>query len=605
MHLELYMAAKRGDTDFIKKKAEEDMERPSLAFQESPKSNTILHIAASSGHDQLVEAILEIQYELAQRINYAGDLALHVATSAGHLSIVKKLASAELLQVKNNEGNTPLQNKYREIADFLVETEPEVSYYLNAEHKSPLYMAAEAGDAVLVQLMIEKASRSEPFEESKSIVHAAITGKNMDVLESVLRKHPNLIKERDRDNEGMSPLSYAASIGYLDGVRYLLTKSTDCNYESNRNGFFPIHTASSKGHIEVIQAFLQQCPDSIELLNDQGQNILHVAAMSGKAKVVSKMLKMPELVMLINEKDGAGNTCLHLASMGCHPKAVSILTWDKRVDLNLLNKEGETALDIAGNYSGEIPSFREGDLPTEEFKPDMDLGTPQLIPILLVHGTWRGKPQTLRLRWLALKHAGARHAPCPSWYRGNPSSSMPWDYYKDRVNTLLLVATLVATVTFAAGFTVPGGNNDSEPHNGMATFLLHHMFHIFTISNTIAMYSSVIVVVALIWAQLGDRDLVIASLKFTGPILGLALTMVSLAFMTGSYLIVRDLNWLAYLVLIIGSFFLLILTILFAPLCLPSSLPHPIFRYIVYYPFCLLIIVTRSNKSILIPLASR
>jgi ankyrin repeat protein len=199
MHPELYMAAKRGNTDFIKKKAEEDMERRSLAFQESPKSNTILHIAASSGHDQLVEAILESHYELALRKNYAGDLALHVATSAGHLPIVKKLASAELLQVKNNEGNTPLhlalinkykevvdrnlvlKNKYREIADFLVETEPEVSYYLNAEHKSPLYMAAEAGDAVLVQLMIEKASRSEPFEESKSIVHAAITGKNMGI----------------------------------------------------------------------------------------------------------------------------------------------------------------------------------------------------------------------------------------------------------------------------------------------------------------------------------------------------------------------------------------------------------------------------------------
>ncbi|GMY16365.1 protein ACCELERATED CELL DEATH 6-like [Fagus crenata] len=418
MHPELYMAAKRGNTAFIKKKAEEDIERYSLCIQESPKSNTILHIAASSGHDQLVEVILESHYDLAIRYNYAGDLALHVATSAGHLPIVKKLAivkkweSTKFPQEKNNEGNTPLhlalinkykkvvdrnlvlKNKYREIANFLVETEPEVSYYLNAEHKSPLYMAAEAGDVVLVQLMIEKASRSEPFEESKSIVHAAITGKNMGVLESVLRKHPNLIKERD--NKGMSPLSYAASIGYLDGVRYLLTKSADCKYESDRNGFFPIHTASSKGHIKVIREFLQRWPDSIELLNNQGQNILHVASMSGKAKVVSFMLEMPELEMLINEKDGDGNTSLHLASKGSHPKAVSILTWDKRVDLNLLNKEGRTALDIAtGNYSGTIPPFRQGDLPTEEFKPDMDLGTPQLIPILLVNGTWRGKPQTL------------------------------------------------------------------------------------------------------------------------------------------------------------------------------------------------------------------
>jgi hypothetical protein len=50
-----------------------------------------------------VEAILESHYELALRINYASDLALHVATSAGHLPIVKKLASAKLLQVKNNE----------------------------------------------------------------------------------------------------------------------------------------------------------------------------------------------------------------------------------------------------------------------------------------------------------------------------------------------------------------------------------------------------------------------------------------------------------------------------------------------------------------------
>ncbi|KAL4612125.1 hypothetical protein ACB092_08G176200 [Castanea dentata] len=343
-------------------------------------------------------------------------------------------------------------------------------------------------------------------------------------------------------------------------------------YESDRNGFFPIHTASSRGHIKIVQEFIQRCPDSVELLNHQDQNILHVAAMSGKAKVVNYMLKMPELEMLINEKDVDGNTSLHLASKGGHPKVVSILTWDKRVDSKLLNDEGKTALDVAGKYSGKVPSFRE------------------------------------RLTWLALRYAGVSHAPSPSMDKDkeiitkNSQCSKPrqipnMDKYKDRVNTLLLVATLVATVTFAAGFTVPGGNDDSDPHKGMAKFLRHHLFQAFIISNTIAMYSSVTVVVALIWAQLGDLNLVIASLKFAVPILGLALIMVSSAFMTGSYLMVRGLHWLASIVLIIGSFFLLILTLLFLPLCLPSSLPHPIFRYIVYYPFCLLVIVTRSNTN--------
>ena len=177
------------------------------------------------------------------------------------------------------------------------------------------------------------------------------------VLESVLSKYPELIKEKD--SKGMTPLSYAASIGYLEGVRYVLNKSTYCKYESDQNGYFPIHTASSKGHIKVIQEFLPRCPDSVELLNHQGRNILHVAAMNGKAKVVNYILKKSELEMLINEKDKDGNTSLHLASKTKHPKVVSILTWVKRVDLKLLNNEGKTALDVAGKYSGKVPSFRE------------------------------------------------------------------------------------------------------------------------------------------------------------------------------------------------------------------------------------------------------
>ena len=207
-----------------------------------------------------------------------------------------------------------------------------------------------------------------------------------------------------------------------------------------------------------------------------------------------------------------------------------------------------------------------------------------------------------QLTWLALRWGQSSVNKNKETITENSQTSKPraepnMNNYKNRANTLALVATLVATVTFAAGFTVPGGNDDSEPHKGMAKFLQRHLFQAFIISNTIAMYSSVTVVVALIWAQLDDLNLVIASLKFAVPTLGLALTMVSFAFMTGSYLMVRGLNWLAYVVLIIGSFFILILTILFLPLCLPTSLPHPIFRYIVYYPFSLLIIVTKSNTD--------
>ncbi|CAL5336835.1 unnamed protein product [Camellia sinensis] len=41
------------------------------------------------------------------------------------------------------------------------------------------------------------------------------------------------------------------------------------------------------------------------------------------------------------------------------------------------------------------------------------------------------------------------------------------DSYKDRFNTLLFVSTLIATVTFAAGCTIPGGYNNIEPDQGI------------------------------------------------------------------------------------------------------------------------------------------
>ena len=99
----------------------------------------------------------------------------------------------------------------------------------------------------------------------------------------------------------------------------------------------------------------------IELLTVEGRNILHVAAMNGKAKMVAYMLNRHDLKveMLINNKDRNGNTPLHLAAKGKHPMVVSMLTWDKRVDLKALNKDGKRALDNAMKYSGESPSIRE------------------------------------------------------------------------------------------------------------------------------------------------------------------------------------------------------------------------------------------------------
>ena len=98
-----------------------------------------------------------------------------------------------------------------------------------------------------------------------------------------------------KDDKGMTPLTYAASIGYLRGVESLLRKSTiPCVYGEHAR-YYPIHIATWKGHIKVVEKFLHEFPDMIELLTDEGQNILHVAAMNGKTKMVAYMLKRHDL----------------------------------------------------------------------------------------------------------------------------------------------------------------------------------------------------------------------------------------------------------------------------------------------------------------------
>ncbi|KAJ0080927.1 hypothetical protein Patl1_11989 [Pistacia atlantica] len=163
------------------------------------------------------------------------------------------------------------------------------------------------------------------------------------------------------------------------------------------------------------------------------------------------------------------------------------------------------------------------------------------------------------------------------------------DYSKDRINTLLLVSTLVITVTFATGFTVPGGYNDADPEKGMAIMLGHWVFYLFIFCDTIGLYCSAIATVILFWAQLGDPYLMVKAVDWALSFLGIALFMMILAFQAGVYLVVSKLIWLAIAILVISAMCLMILLVVFTPLVLPLWFSNPFLHRIEYYPFQLLL----------------
>ncbi|PSS05728.1 Protein ACCELERATED CELL DEATH like [Actinidia chinensis var. chinensis] len=582
MDLALYKATVHGEVDnfietLVQVSTERELSLTTIFDQETMLQNSYLHVAASFGHEKLVGFIAYHFPSLLTSKNKKGDTPLHVATRSGHTSTVHTLirfaedspscaTSASyvvrdiadvcpdiLLRSTNNGGNTPLHeamlNYHEYLADYLVRMDEKVSFFgnnvvsycENKEGKSPFYLAVESGKKATVesmlQLFIRKGCSYEDMK-GKSPVHAAIRTRNKGILDLLLGKVPTLIQLRNEDGE--TPLHCAASIGYNEGVRYLLEKFSEfCLLERDDNGFLPIHTASERGHVDIVQKLLQYYPDGGELMTKEGENILHIAAKNGKNNVVNHILRTPELTKLLNEKDDHGNTALHLATMHWRPKVVSSLTWDKRIKLGLVNDDGMTVLDVAEGME-MMASFRK------------------------------------RLTWMALISAGApqgKISKAPKVNAQIPLQHEPpnMENYKDRINTLLLVSTLVATVTYAAGFTMPGGYNSSNPDQGMATMVSKPYFQMFVICDTIALYSSMIVAVSLIWAQLGDLNLILTSLRLALPLLGISLSMMSLAFMAGVYLVVSRVIWLAYVTVVMGMVSLAILLALFIPHSFPTT----------------------------------
>ncbi|CAL2247810.1 unnamed protein product [Prunus armeniaca] len=566
LYQQLYGYATQGKIDSFKDTIERKLEadevhdpnaRIRLLSRLSPHKNTFLHIAASFGHAKLAAEIIHLHKPLLFEKNFEGDTGLHITAKAGDLdtanTLLREALGAEnadevFMTLINDAQNTPLHEAlihgHQSVAKCLIEAYPAFSYYINKEEKSPLYLAAEEGFDEIVKLINKKAVEKKPEVRvnGKSPLHAAILGhRNNELLEIISSMEETF--ESPKDEKGRTPLHWAASIGYLEGI---------------------------------VKELLRHCPDSKELKNFNGENVLHVAARCGKDNLVKYFLKKGEFRMLINQKDSDGNTPLHLATMHHHPKVVYRLAWDTRTNLKLLNGSGMTALDITESTLETIASY---------------------------HG---------RLTWTVLKSAFAQRAQSLHVLQrkkqrspqvadsggGSTDLKLPnEESIKDRVNTLLVVATLVATMAFAAGFTMPGGNNGDAPQEGMAILLTNAMFQAFVICNTIAMYTAILVAVCLIWAQLGDLNLVGTALRLALPLLGISLTMISLAFMAGVYVVVSSLHWLAYVVLILGVLFIFTVLVVFTPLFCKTTSRSRILRWITYFLFCVEVRASGSHND--------
>ncbi|KAK1326661.1 hypothetical protein QJS10_CPA01g00995 [Acorus calamus] len=349
-------------------------------------------------------------------------------------------------------------------------------------------------------------------------------------------------------------------------------------YHGNDDGHTPLHVAAAYGCKSMVKAIVDRHPGCVTLTDNQGRTALHVAVQAHQKAVVKHILKHCEFAGLINDRDIDGNSPLHLAALNHNHEMVSILlsTWVRhKPDTNPMNNAGQTPRDILDPVN--FPEIFLG-----HFKRIFEVYAGIKCPrsILFTEAGGKHGPRLCDLP-NKLNQSGERRAAATEKPKANGSNGLSDNkeaavvgaddggkgkakMVEKLASNLMLAATLIITVTFAAIITMPGGfesdqNNttNNNGYKGTAVLARRLAFQVFVLTDTLAFLLSFRAALRLIWtALMNGVDLLIDDVRFAQWMVQAALVAMTLAFGTGAYSVLeRHCNWIAEVVLVVVCFF--------------------------------------------------
>ncbi|MFQ6627061.1 hypothetical protein Gotur_005993 [Gossypium turneri] len=532
MDQRLLKAARSGDINIIKQLSDAE---GGILGGTTPQGNTALHMAARFGHENLVQEIMKRQPNLVLKSNLKGETPVHVAARGGHWRIVLLFRDSGsngvyIARVRDNYGNTPLhcavRNDHYLVVWRLADKDRESLLLVNHTGESPLSIAIDLKLAVTAEAIIglNRSTLEYRGPNGQTPLHCAVIRRDLHIMRKIHIRKPKLIKMQDEKQR--TPLHYAAALGEYEIIKLLLEWDISAAYQGDDNQQIPLHLAAENGQVNLLKILLDPCPDTIELMDNEQQNILHFAAKNGNIDAVSFILKLPEMEDLVNAADMNGNTPLHLAAKNFHSSTVYILTRNSKVDIRAINKSNETALAVVQSSDD--------------------------------HGMELQKHLTLK----ALKRSYAKRAVNPKDVVDNVQFSydevekvgeIGGKKSREMAQIISVMATLIATFTFTAAFTIPGGFISDGPDEGMAILIKKSAFKAFVITDTIAMTSSMTAAVMVFWSSSRrSSESFMDSLPFAIGLTWIALVAMALAFVTGLFVVLSKNLWLGIVVCVIG-----------------------------------------------------
>nr|CDM86173.1 unnamed protein product [Triticum aestivum] len=502
-------AATDGDSSSIKEWAKEN---PGILLGTSPQGNNCLHISTIHGHKKFCMDVLELEPSLLSDVNCEHETPLIIAVTLGHASLVSYLLECcrkeeelrrTILQQDRygfNALHHAIRNGYQKLALELIKAEPALSKAVTRYNESPMFMAVMRNFADVSEKLLAIVDSSHVGKYGRHALHAAARNGNEDIADEILEKRSHLAREADSD--GITPIRMAVSHDKSDVLITLLQHDSSLAYETDKTGYPLLCSAATRGQVNVARVLLLYCPDAFycPVLRDgtaigKSLTCLHIAVQNGHLEFVEFILRRPQLRKLINMQDMDGKNALHYAIQQCDPKLVAaLLAHDDIIDTTILDNHGNSA-------ASQLSSI------TDEDKP---------------------------LDWVAKQRETIESR--------KERQSQTQKY----TNNTSFVAILLATITFTAAFTLPGGYSSDAGSAGLPIMSKEIAFQAFLVSDTLAMCSSFVAAFICLMGRWEDANITNYYISVTKKLTWFAYMATITAFATGLYTVLSArVHWLA------------------------------------------------------------
>ncbi|XP_057544056.1 ankyrin repeat-containing protein At5g02620-like [Amaranthus tricolor] len=459
-----------------------------------------LYKAALEGNWPEAENILQKHPNWIQKpIGKGGERVLHIAAAAKRTQFVKmlvKLMTSDDLGLRNDAQNTAFclaaTSGVVEIAQAMHEMYNELPNIRGSQNITSLQMAILLGRRDMVLYLREVTDRTKLTDADRiAMLTSSINTNLFDVALLILSEDPNLALLHDGKKETT-----------LHALARKLPRSTD--YRKHSVWKTLIGLGGKLGHGKVVQQplelqLVQKLWDEVIKKEDKEISyhigspwtLLFVAAEYGNVEFLTTLIRSyPDLIWIVDEES---RSIFHIAIINRHEEIFKLIYELGAIkDLIAVDKDGNgnNMLHLA---AGLAPSHRLNCVSGAALQMQRELMWFKAVEKVVsseyaeAENKQKKSPRVL----FSEKHENLR-------VKGE-------EWMKQTAQSCSLVAALIATVVFAAAFTLPGGI-DSK---GTPVFVNRPLFIIYAICNALSLFSSsasVLMFLSILTSRYAEHD---------------------------------------------------------------------------------------------------